>query len=312
VESFAKGQAELVEFRLSENNPLCGLALKDYHSRYGGGTLVCAVRRGAEVFTPTGSFVLNAGDSITVVGAPTNIHELFRSLKIFKKGARNVMLAGGGRISAYLAKQLLAMGLNVKIMEQSERKAKLIKDFVPRADVACCDASRPDILEEEGLSGYDAFVALTGTDEINIIISAYAQRAGVDKVICKVSEGHYADMASHFGLDDPIQPRTITAQQVLSYVRAMENSADSSGIETLRYIMDGRLEVLEFRAGKSSAITGRTLRDLPILQGALIAAIIRSGQCLIPHGHDEIHPDDSVLVITTRPGIKSLEDIIKR
>jgi len=311
VDTIAKGQAELVELRLTAENPLCGTPLKDYHSHSGDGTLSCAGRRGGAAPIPRGDFVLCPDDRVTFVGAPRSVHELFKSLSILKKSAKYVMIVGGGSIAIYLARQLLSMGIRVKILEKNPAKSERVKDLVPKAEVVCCDGSRPDVLEEEGMPAFDALVALTGSDEINIIVASYAQRAGVGKVVSKVNEEHYTDLAASFRLDTPVRPRATTAGQVLQYVRGMENSADVSGVETLRRIQDGRLEVLEFRAREGSPCVGPTLTALPIRPGVLVGAIIRDGKCLIPRGSDVIRPGDSVLAVTTREGMTCLEDILR-
>ncbi len=311
VDTIAKGQAELVEFRLSRDNPLVGTELKSWHARYGGGTLVCAVRRAGEVLIPGGDFVLKEGDAVTVVGAPSDVHALFKSLNIHKKGARYVLLVGGSRVAYYLAQQLLSMGLRVKLIEKDPAKADRLKDRLPKAEIAVCDGSRPDVLDEEGMPAFDALAALTGSDEVNLVVSAYARQAGIPKVVAKVDEPHYAPLASAFGLDTPVRPRELVAAQVLRYVRAMENSAGVSGVESLLRVQDGRLEVLEFRASESSPCVGRTLMDLPIREGVLIAAVIREGACLIPRGGDELRPGDSVLAVTNREGMTCLEDILR-
>lgn len=311
VDTIAKGQAELVELRLTDENPLCGVMLKNYHARFGDGTLICAVRRENDVHIPGGDFVLRAGDSVTVVGAPKHIHELFKSLSILKKGSRYVMIVGGSRIAVYLSRQLLSMGIHVKLLEKDQAKSELVKDLLPKAEVVCCDGSLPDVLEEEGMPAFDAFCALTGSDEINIIISSYAHRAGLSKVISKVNQEHYDSLAASFDLDAPVRPRAIIAEQVLQYVRSMENSADASGVETLRRIQDGQLEVLEFRAGASSPCVGKTLLALPIRREVLLAAIIREGKCMIPRGSDVIQPGDGVIAVTTLEGMTCLEDILR-
>jgi len=311
VEPFAKGQAELVELRLTENNPLCGTSLRDYHNRFGDGTLVCAVRRGENVHIPGGDFVLAAGDTVSIAGAPRNIHALFRALSIFKRGAKYVMIVGGSRSAVYLARQLTGMGIRVKLLEIDEEQCTVIKDACPKAEVVCCDGSHPDVLEEEGMPAFDAFVAMTDRDEINVIIATYAMRAGLDKVIAKVNTAHYAQLAGTLGLEEPVQPRNIVARQVLQYIRGMENSADVSGVETLRQAMDGKLEVLEFGVRGGSACIGRTLSELPIRKDVLLAAIIRDGRCIIPRGGDTLNPGDGVLAVTTMPGMTKLDDILK-
>ena len=311
VETFAKGQAELVEFKLTEQNPLCGMELKHFHAKFGRGTLVCAVHREDRVHIPGGDFVLQAGDDISVVGAPKHIHSLFRDMNIFKRSARYVLIVGGGKMGAYLAKQLLGMGIHVKVLEKDEDRAFELKEYLPKAEIVVCDGSRPDILDEEGMQAMDAFVALTGSDETNIIIASCARNAGVDKVVTKVSQPHYISLADTFGLEEPVQPRSIIAQQVLRYVRGMENSSGVSGVENLRTMADGKLEVLEFRASVVSKCVGRTLRELPIRRDVLVAAIIRDGKCLIPGGQDEIWAGDSVLAVTSRRGMTNLEDILR-
>ena len=311
VEAFAKGQAELVEFRLTEQNPLCGTELRGFHARFGRGTLICAVERDGDVHIPGGNFVLQAGDNLSVVGSPKHIHALFRDMNIFKRSAKFVLLVGGGQVGAYLARQLLSMGIHVKIIEKNADRAEQLKDLMPKAEVVICDGSRPDFLDEEGLPAMDAFVALTGSDELNLILASHARNSGVDKVIAKVTEPHYISLAEGFGLEEPVQPRHIIAQQVLRYVRGMENSSGVSGVENLRSIVSGSLEVLEFRAGVSSPCVGVSLRELPIRRDVLLAAIIRDGKCLIPGGQDEIWAGDSVLAVTTRRGMTHLEDILR-
>ena len=311
VEPFAKGQAELVEFKLAEDNPLCGMALKNYHSRFDRGTLICAVRRGDEVHIPGGDFVLQAGDSVNVVGAPKHIHALFRALAIFKKSAKDVMIVGGGVVGAYLGRQLMGMGIRLKIVEQDMNKCQRIKDLLPKAEVICADGSRPDVLEDEGLRDMDALVAVTGSDEINIILGAYARSAGLEKAVAKVSGEHLISLAESFGLEEPVRPRHITAQQVLQYVRSMDNASGSSGVEKLWRILDGKLEMLEFRAGVASPCVGVALKNLPTRKDVLVAAIIRDGKCIIPGGNDDIWAGDSVLAVTTRQGMTRLEDILR-
>ena len=311
VEPFAKGQAELVELKLTDSNPLCGVSLKDYHDRFGDGTLICGVQRGETAYIPGGDFILQKDDTVSIVGAPNHIHSLFRTLEIFKKSAKYVMIVGGSRAAVYLAKQLLGMGIRVKILEIREDICAAVKDQVPKAAVVCCDGSRPEVLEEEGLPAFDAFVAMTEHDEVNMLMAAYAMRAGLDKVITKINTSHYAELSSYLGLDEPVQPRNIVARQVIRYIRSMENSADESGLETLQQIMNGNLEVLEFNVHDGSACLGRPLSGLPIRKNVLLAAVIRNGKCIIPRGGDILQPGDSVIAVTSIPGMSNLDDILK-
>lgn len=311
VEPFASGQAELVEFTLTSTNPLCGLALKDLHGVYGRGILICSVRRGVTVQIPGGDFVLCAGDVVSVVGAPKEIYGFFRAMAIFKRSVRRVMILGGSRIARYLAGQLLDMGLHVKIMEQDEDKCDQIIDALPKAEICCANGAKPDALREEGIDEADAFVALTGSDETNLIMAAWAKSQGVEKVVCKVNEAYFLPLAASFGLDEPVRPSYIAAQQILRNVRGLENSADVSGLESLRRIVDGKLEALEFLARDGSPCLNTSLQVLPIRSGVLVAAIIRNGHCFIPGGSDCIQSGDRVIAVSGHMGIRALEDILE-
>ncbi len=311
VDSFAGDRAELVQFKLKDDNPLCGTTITDYHRSFGDGTLVAAVVRDGNAFIPSASFVFQAGDSVLVVGGPRKVNSLFKKLAIFKHAARFVIIVGGGRIGTYLTRELIAAGIDVTLVESDRALAEEIKDTFPQIEVLCDDGTQPAVLEDAGIESADAFVALTGVDEINTILCSYAQSQGVEKVISKVSEAHFVDMASSFGLDTPIQPQTIIAEQVLQHVRGMENTAYDSGVELLRRVMDDQLEVLEFVARQGSPCLGIPLSELEMRDETLIAALIRKGACIIPNGSNTIHAGDRVLAVTTRPGMTCLEDILR-
>ena len=311
VDTFAGDRAELVEFKLKEANPLCGTTIIDYHRSFGDGTLIAAVVRDGKAFIPTSSFRFAEGDSVLVVGAPRKVNRLFKKLEIFKQSSRNVLIVGGGRIGLYLARDLVSAGIDVALIESKHDLAEEIKDQVPQVEVFCDDGTQPDVLDEAGIESVDAFIALTGVDEVNTILCTYAQSRGVGKVVAKVSEAHFVDMATSFGLDAPIQPQVIVAEQVLQHVRGMENSARESGVELLRRVMDDQLEVLEFIAKKGSPCLEIPLSILELREETLIAAIIRNGTCIIPNGRNTIHAGDRVLAVTTRPGMTCLEDILR-
>ena len=311
VDSFAGDRAELVEFRLRQGNPLIGTTISDYHGSFGNGTLVAAVSRDGKASIPKANLRFREGDSVLVVGAPRNISQLFKKLAIFRERARDVLIVGGGRIGLYLARELLSTGIDVTLIESNRKLAEEIKDLLPRVEVICDDGTLPSVLDEAGIERADAFVALTGVDEINTILCSYAQSRGVGKVVAKVSESHFVDMATSFGLDAPIQPQVIIAEQVLQHVRGMENSSDASGVHLLRRVMDEQLEIIEFVAKAGSPCLGVPLADLELRDETLVAAIIRMGACIIPNGTNVIQAGDRVLAVTTRPGMKCLEDILR-
>ncbi|MEG2204981.1 MAG: TrkA C-terminal domain-containing protein, partial [Oscillospiraceae bacterium] len=162
---------------------------------------------------------------------------------------------------------------------------------------------------EEGIDAADSFVSLTGVDEENIILSLYAHTRGVGKVVTKVNRGSLIELVGNVGLDSVVSPKDITANQIIRYVRAMQNSLGSN-VETLYKIVGGRAEALEFKVVTGAPVVGILLKDLPLRPNLLIACIIRGRQAILPGGNDCIMADDRVIVVTTNDGLRDLNDIL--
>lgn len=163
---------------------------------------------------------------------------------------------------------------------------------------------------EEGIDSVDACVALTGVDEENIIVSMFASQQQVKKVITKVNRPSLLAIMRSVGIESVISSRTVTGDQILRYVRAMSNSPDSSGIRTLYRLLDGRMEALEFEVSEKANFAGKTLQELKIRKGVLIAGIVRGDKLIHPQGSDVMLPGDLVTVVTTLSGLQDLRDIL--
>lgn len=311
VESFAKGRAEMVEFIITEDMPICGLKLMKMRDRYGSGILVSAVEHEGSVLIPRGSYTLSAGDSVHLVGAPAKMSAFFKAIGTYKRSVRDVMILGGGRISLYLGRELLDVGIRVKIIEEDPQHCEVIKEILPKAEVLLGDGTDPQLLEEEGVRTTDAFVALTGSDQNNIITSMFAARSGAGKVITKINQDVFRTMVGSHRLESFVTPTNIAADNIVQYVRAMQNSLDASGIESLHEIADGKAEVLEFMIRKDAPYLDKPIRSLNIRPDTLLAAIIRGNKCIIPGGDDCVKLHDSVIAVTTRFGMQRFADIFE-
>ena len=313
LDSFARGQVELVEIKVKADSPLLGQALYALSSRLGIRILICAVRRGEEVYIPTGDFVLQEGDKITITASPSELDSLFRKLGIYRHKIHRVMVVGGGRIAYYLAKQLLRLGMSVKIIEQDAARCEQLSEALPKAHIILGDGTERELLEEEGIADMDALVAVTGMDEENIIISMYAGTLGLAKVVTKINRMSFQEILDGAGIESVITPKGITVNQIIRYVRAMDNSKGSN-VETLHRIVGGRVEALEFNVAKNcqGELTGIPLKDLRTRKDLLIACIIRGQQIIYPGGNDTIEERDSVIVVTTGHQLQDLSDILER
>ena len=200
--------------------------------------------------------------------------------------------------------------MQVKIIERDEARCEDLCELLPKATIINGDATDHDLLIEEGIEDADAFVALTGMDEENIITALFAKSQGIDKIIAKVNEDRRARMVEEFGIDSIVSAKTATADAILSYVRARKNSQASANIETMYQLVDEQVEALEFIIKSETRYTGIPLKDLSLKSNNLIACIARKRQIIIPGGDDHMEAGDSVIVVTMEKGIEDIEDIL--
>ena len=312
IESFAKGRVEMVEFRAQEHDVVVGHALKDLARMRGlPQVLYAVIEREGRVIIPTGDFIIQAGDRVHVAGDMVTITAYFQYLGKNSLRIRRVMLLGGGRISYYLAKMLVPMGIRVSMIEINERKANHLSELLPEVNVIYGDGTDQELLDQEGLKDMDAFVTLSDRDEENLMTGLFAVRQGVPKVIVKNNRVAYADLINSLGLDSVVSPRSITCANILRYVRGRVNS-EGTKVERLYRLMDGKAEALEFIARAGDPYIGIPLKDLRTRPGVLVAVIVRKGQVIVPFGNDHIEAGNSVVILSRDSGIKDLNEVIRR
>lgn len=310
VETFVKGKVELVEIPLREGNPIIGKSLAEVYKKFQIKILVCAVQRGKEVFIPDGSFVAEEGDKLHIAATHKQLERMFEALGSRKRRIKKVLIGGGGRVSYYLAKKLCTMGMDVKIIEQNRRKCENLCEQLPEVTIIHGDATDHELLMEEGIQDTDAFVSLTGLDEENIIASLFAKAQGVHKIIAKVNEDSRAEMVESLGLDCLVSAKTATADAILGYVRARQNSYSNANVEAMYRLVDDRVEALEFIIKEDAPYTNIPLKDLQTKPNNLIACIGRNRKIIIPSGNDFIQKGDSVVVITRDKKVQDITDIL--
>ena len=312
VELFANGRVELVTSKLPEKSVLNGIPLYELPQKLGVKVLICAVERDGRLTIPSGGFELKGGDVLSVTGAPREVAKALRKAGVLANPIRSVIIGGGGRISYYLAQELLRSNLSVKIIERNKENAHLIAELLPDATVLNGDITDHELLQEEGIDNADAYVALTGLDEGNVLSALYAKHRGVSKAIAKVNNDGLESLVKDTALDSVISPKRVATNQILRYVRAREASADHGEIRGLYKIADGSIEVLEFLAdAENGNLLNIPLKDLKTKKHLLIACIVRNGKAIIPGGSDSIQAGDVVLVVTEQRRLNDLGDIME-
>ncbi len=311
IDSFAEGDVDLVELYVPEHSDLVGQTLASIGQKYQLKVLICAVQRNDDVFIPSGNFTIQAKDKIHITSSnKTDLKKFLEKSSIVEEKIKNIIIIGGGIISAYLANELVKSKYNVKIIEKNIKRCHELSLLLPKVSVIHGDGSNQTLLNEEGLADTDAIICLTGSDEENIIISMFAYKEEIQKIITKINRQSLVGLMESISMASVISPKDITASKIVSHVRAANNTRGSN-IVTLYKLVNNKVEALEFVAKDNSKLLNKQLKTIKLKKHILIAGIIRDGNAIIPNGNDEIMQNDSVIVVTTNPYLDDLDDILE-
>lgn len=311
IDTFAKGRVELLKFKIKPEFKLNNMSVMEFGERYKNLILIGAVERGDEVSIPSGNFILKDNDIVSVIAPPVNSALFFKKIGIHTHQVKSTMIVGGGTLSYYLAKILLTMKIRVLIVESDAARCEHLSELLPDATIIHGDGTDKNLLLEEGLTRVESFVTLTNLDEENILLSLFAKKNSNAKLVSKVNRIAFDDIIEGLDIGSVVYPKYITADYILQYVRAMQNSIGSN-VETLYQILDNKAEALEFSIHDDCPFLNVPLADLDIRDNLLVACINRNGVILIPRGQDSIQANDTVIVVTTVKGLNDIRDILKK
>lgn len=311
LDTFAKGRVELLKFKLLPEFRLSGMSVMEIVDKLRCNVLICGVERGEEVFIPSGNFILQDNDLISIMASPKNSASFFKKVGIHTHQVKNALIVGGGTLGYYLAALLIDLKIEVRIVENNQERCQQLSELLPEATVICGDGTDKKLLLQEGLTQTESFITLTNMDEENIFLSLFAKKNSKAKLITKVNRIAFDDIIDGLDIGSVIYPKYITADYILQYVRAMENSL-SSNVETLYHILDNQAEALEFSVKEASSVTDIPLSQLNLKENLLIACINRNGSIQIPRGQDTIQVGDTVIIVTSVKGLRDLKDILKK
>lgn len=297
-ETFAKGRVEIVELRVLGGSLLENVALSKLQSVLGCKVLVCAIVRGGNALIPTGNAVLQKDDHIYVTAPVAELSHLLKRLGITRKKTRHAMLIGGSKVCYYLASNLIAAGVQVKIIERDEAKCVELAERLPEASIIQADGSSQETLDSEGLETTDALVTLTGLDELNVIMSMYGSTQGVPQVVTKVNRMESTGMLENLGVGSVVSPKELCSANIVQYVRAMQNQTGAA--VAVHLIAGGQAEALEFHVVEETNFKGVPLRNVRLKSNILISCITHRGSTIIPDGGSSFELGDTVIVVTGR------------
>lgn len=311
IEPFAKGRIELLKFLIPEHSLLNDMRVMDVVNRLKSNVLICVVERGNDVVIPDGNFVMKKGDKISFIASHQESADFFKKAGVDNNIVKSAMFVGGGKLTHYLCRLLEDTKIKIKIIERDEERCRQLSELLPKAMIIHGDGTDEQLLLEEGIRQTEAFASLTGFDEENIMLSLYASSQSKAKLITKVNKIAFENVINSLNLGSLIQPKMLTAEIILQYVRAMQNSMGSSNIETLYKIAADKAEALEFRVKEGSPVLGIPLEKLKLIDNLLVACINRGGTIITPRGKDTVEAGDTVIVVTTHTGLNDLTDILR-
>ena len=300
---FSSGKVSLVQFKVNRYKKLIGLSMIEV-SKVLTNMLVVAISRNGKIIIPHGQTVIDANDTIYMIGEKSEIVDLHK--KGHEKGKytnlQKVMIIGGGKTGFYLAGKLAEFGVAVKLIEKSKERCYYLSTHLDDVMVLHGDATDTTLLEEENLDEMDAFVAATGFDEENLLLALIAKQRGVEDVISKVSHQSYKDLIEKRGIDMALNPLDIVASTILRYVQGSKKIIAS-------LLIQGQAEIMEIIATNDMKLANVPLKDVDLPDGVLIAAIHRGQQVIIPNGDTKILEDDKVTIFCLLSDIGELEKL---
>ncbi len=311
IEPFAKGRIELLKFLIPEHSLLNDMRVMDVVNRLKSNVLICVVERGNDVVIPDGNFVMKKGDKISFIASHQESTDFFKKAGVDNNIVKSAMFVGGGKLTHYLCRLLEDTKIKIKIIERDEERCRQLSELLPKVMIIHGDGTDEQLLLEEGIRQTEAFASLTGFDEENIMLSLYASSQSKAKLITKVNKIAFENVINSLNLGSLIQPKMLTAEIILQYVRAMQNSMGSSNIETLYKIAADKAEALEFRVKEGSPVLGIPLEKLKLIDNLLVACINRGGKIITPRGKDTVEAGDTVIIVTTHTGLNDLTDILR-
>lgn len=308
VEHFVNGRIMLMEFKISENSRLCDFSLEQFRRKFGN-ILVCAIKRAGQVIIPDGDDILLKGDKIYVTGDRIEMILFHNFVK--NKVIKNMMIIGAGRITYYLLNLLRNTKIKLKVIEITEKRSQYFSQEFPEIPIVLGDGTAKNILVEEGVENYDAVATLTGVDEENIISSMFLDTLGIEKNITKVNRTSLLEIIDTDDFSSIITPKSIAVDSMMHFIRGRVNAQESSTLDAIHHIANGKIETLQFEIREKNKIAGKQLADVQLKKGVLVAAIIRKGKPLFPTGQDTYEVGDKIVVVTLLTNIADIYDLLK-
>ncbi len=302
---FEEGLLTMVGVFLPKTAPFVGKMVKEAANIFPElHFMPIALQRKGTQYTliPRGDTVFKEGDQIYFITLAEGVDELYKLTGMKKKEIKNVMILGGSKVGYKTARDLCNNKFNVKLIEKNKEKAFDIVDDLPNALIINGDGRNVELLEEESLESMDAFIAVTGNSETNIMSCLVAKSKHIKKTIAMVENMDYFQLSQSIGIDTLINKKLLAANNIFRYIRRGE-------VLALTRLNNLNAEILEFEVKPTSIVNGEIIKELDFPRDAIIGGVIRDGEGIIALGDFKILQGDKVVVCCLPNAIQKIEKL---
>jgi trk system potassium uptake protein TrkA len=301
VIDFIDGRVKLIGITIKEDSPLVGRKLSSFQE-YENSILVGVIIRGEKIVVPKGEDVIQSNDLVYMVTRREDIQNIFRIMQIRREGLSRVMIVGGGETGLALAESLDTTTINTKLIEKDGQRCLELAEKLEKVVVLNGDGTDREFLIEENVDEMDIMMVLTGDEENNVLISLLGKALGARKTVTKIAKLSYIPLVSTIGIDTVVSPRLSAIRAILQYIR-------KGKVVCVAPLKAEAAEVIEFEALETSDVVNTPLSKVKFPKGAIVGAIVRGEEIIIPRGHNMIKPHDHLIIFSLKDAIPKLEKL---
>jgi len=300
VVDFVGGRVKMMEFKVVEPNPLIGKKLSE--SNLPECCIMSAIFRGSELMIPHGDDTIIENDRVVLVGKPEAFEDTRKLFVEDEKRNGKIAVVGGGKVGYYLINLLSEKNFKLTLIESNKKRSEDLAQNLPNVLVLNGDGTDIVLMKEENIGSMDSVVAVTNSDEKNLLCSLLAKRLGAKKVIARADRPDYAELFEMVGIDVALSPIQATVNEVLKFTMGI-------GVESLATIEGEKGKIIELTANEKSKIINKKLKDVSFPRGAIVSAIVRAEDVIIPDGSQTIIPGDKVVIFSLPDVLHSVKEL---
>ncbi len=301
VVEFAEGRVRITGIKVDPHSYVAGKRLRDLtKENEKHDIIIAALFRGDQVIIPRGDDIIQENDIAYAVTESQKITTVTNYFKEKSKKIQRIMILGGGDVGVHLAQSLERKDIKIKLIEQDEQKCEEIADKLEKTIVLRGDGTDQELLEEENIKDTDVFIAVSENEQTNILVSLLAKRLGAKKVIALINNLSYTSLVSNIGVDNVISPHLSAISRILQFIR-------KGKVLSVASFHKENAEAIEVVALETSDLVNKPLRDIKFPKGAIIGAVVKDNDIIIPTGDTIILPGDRVIIFSLSSAITSVE-----